>query len=120
MGLAPAVVPLVAALVVVWPSTRCSVATGVPLEGTSLLEVTSLDTLRIAARLADAGALGPMTWRRAGLFMVAVVDRQLVPVDEEEEDGARSTWLERAGRILFTMHRIHGRDLTCARMHYTL
>jgi hypothetical protein len=92
MGLAFAVVPLVAALVIVWPSTMRSAATGVSLDGTCLLEVTSLDTSGVAARLADAGGLGPMMRRRAGMFMVAVVDGQLVPVDKKEDDGARLTW----------------------------
>jgi hypothetical protein len=55
----------------------------VPLDGVSLLQVTSLDTSHVAARLADVDANDAAARRRAGMFLVTVVDGRLVPVEGE-------------------------------------
>jgi hypothetical protein len=57
---------------------------GLALDGASLLEIASLDTSRVAARMADVDVSNAMARRRANLFNIVVAGGYLVPVDGNE------------------------------------
>jgi hypothetical protein len=86
LGTIPSATLLLTAIIIVWPSiTTRSNHADLALDDASLLEVTWLDTSRVAARLADVDVRKATVRRRAGMFKVAIADRQLVPLDGEEE-----------------------------------
>jgi hypothetical protein len=70
----------------------------VSLEGFSLLEVTSLNTRLVAARLANTDIHDATARRRAGMFKIAVVDKQLVLVDAD--NGSEVSPLRLGGKQL--------------------
>ena len=84
LGMMFSFILLVVTVIIVWPSMRAEERTGVPLQGVSLLEVTSLDNARVASQLTDVNINDMVVRSPAGMFMVMVVDGQLVPVEDDD------------------------------------
>ncbi|KAI0031384.1 hypothetical protein K488DRAFT_86872 [Vararia minispora EC-137] len=85
VGFVSSVLLLIAAITILRPIVKLDRDASSVLDGTSLLQVMSLDTSRVAARLAEAGGRGGIAQRRAGMFLVKIVDGKLVPIESDNE-----------------------------------
>jgi hypothetical protein len=82
LGTLASIVLLTTTLIVLWPQLKSSGAPNVSsLDGTSLLHTGALDCSLITARLSEVDASNTDELRRAGLFVVALVNGKLVPID---------------------------------------
>ena len=85
LGTVASIVLFGAAVAVIWPQLKPSSAPNVnSIDGTSLLHVGALDFSMVTARLSGVDIGSTDELRRAGVFVVTLVDGKLVPVDTNE------------------------------------